>query len=141
MDIIDKVAAKLASHPNARVVRDAHSIRVLPFDQNGFEIALIEEDRACSIHFEGWHEDFDDSSQALDCFAFGLFGPARLEITYRGDFPVHWALQSQNGGDWETDSSVGLLLSPFWQQRKTVHKSNLGRGDISVLSLKVESDG
>lgn len=141
MDIIDQVAAKLASHPNARILRDAHSIRVLPLDQNGFEVALVEEDRGCSVHFEGWHENFDDLSQALDCFAFGLFGPGRLEIMYRGDFPVQWALQSQNAGDWATDSSVGLLLSPFWRQKKIVYKSNLGRRDISVLSLKVESDG
>ena len=76
------------------------------------------------VHFDGWHEHFESVERALDCFAFGFSGKARIAVTYRGRIPVKWVLESLDDDGWHADSEVGHFLVPFWFRPKVVYRQN-----------------
>ena len=76
------------------------------------------------VSFEGWHERFTVEEEALDCFSFGLSESCRLRVTYRGESPVSWAVQSLEHGTWVVDSTTALIFTPFWRRRTVVYRQN-----------------
>jgi len=78
-----------------------------------------------TVYFDGgWHEDFATHEEAINCVGFGLSSSCRLAVTYRGSFACRWAVQSNQGGEWKTDSVTGLLIFPFWRRPRVVYKQN-----------------
>ena len=33
---------------------------------------LVESEQGCTVGYNGWHEEFSDKNEALNCFTFGL---------------------------------------------------------------------
>lgn len=102
----------------------ASSITVLPTSIAGFNVGLDVGPGRYTVSFNGWHEDFDDASEALDCFAFGLSAECRLKEYRRGNSAYRWAVESKQNGQWVADSETGLLLFPFWKRSEVVYLQN-----------------
>lgn len=121
---IAQIKQRLGEHPDARYVETPASIEVQPADESGFPVGLHVGREGFTVHFAGWHEDFDSEEAALDCFAFGLSDACRLRVVYRGRTPTKWIVESQVDGVWVRDSETGLILVPFWRPRRVVHLQN-----------------
>src|SRR5262245_36292620 len=102
----------------------ADSIEVQPADADGFVVGLHQTSRQCTVSFEGWHEEFQSETEALNCFAFGLSASCRLRVLYRGESPVSWTVEAFRDGAWSSDSETGLILTPFWRRKHVRYLQN-----------------
>ena len=124
MDAIAKVRERLQAYPDAVVEEAPSSITVKPSTSDGFPVGLVVSGSAFTVHCEGWHEQFSDEDEAIRCFGFCLSTACRLAVTYRGQTPVSWTLESLDNDEWRPTSVTGLLLVPFWRPKRTVYRSN-----------------
>ena len=114
-DAIAALQALLRKYPQVRYSAVSDRITIHPISAEGFEITLIvTRGSGCTVLFEGWHEEYDDTAEALEVVGFGLSRAARLEVMYRGRMAYKWTLQAEKAGTWVPVSTVGLLLYPFW---------------------------
>jgi len=121
MNLIDDIKTRLSRYPHIRYESDASSITVFPHSPDGFAVTLVVNDgNLYTISFEGWHEDFGGDDEALNAFAFGLSDECRLKEYRRGNFAYKWTVEYlDDEGQWQEESTTGLLLFPFWK-RSTV---------------------
>ena len=124
MDVIKEIKARLQNYPHAQFESDDNSISVLPIESDGFTVRLVVNHDSYTVFFNGWHEDFQNPEEALNCFAFGLSSYCRLKEYLRGNIAWKWTVESQENGEWIEDSTTGLLLSPFWMKKKTRYLQN-----------------
>jgi hypothetical protein len=122
MEILLEIEQRLAKYPSLKYEIKGNSITVFPESENGFEVAFYAGDEDSyepySVYFNGWHGQFSDKDEALNCFVFGLTSECRLKETIRGDRVYKWTIEYLIDGDWQTDSTTALLFSPFWKKRK-----------------------
>ena len=120
MNLIDDIKTRLSRYPHIRYESDASSITVFPHSPDGFAVTLVVNNgNVYTISFEGWHEDFE-GEEALNVFAFGLSYECRLKEYRRGNFAYKWTVEYlDDEGQWQEESTTGLLLFPFWK-RSTV---------------------
>jgi hypothetical protein len=85
---------KLSRHPEIPFVEEGNRIEVGPADETGFAVILEETGDDTTVYFEGWHEDFENLEEAVQCFGFGLSEACRLRVTQRGSSPTGWAVES-----------------------------------------------
>jgi|SRR5712671_6990855 len=123
MDPIERLKAKLAKHPELKFTSTRTSVKVAA-PSGGFSVSLYASPEDYVVHFDGWHQHFSSTDQALDCFAFAYSSECRLAITYRGGTPVKWVLEYLKEGRWQVDSEVGHFLIPFWLRPHVVYKQN-----------------
>jgi hypothetical protein len=117
MNLIDEIKERLAKYPSARYFSSVNSITVLPLSDQGFTVELTANGGdAYTVFFNGWHEDFDNSEEALNVFALGLSTDCRLREYQRGQFAYKWTLEWKDEGHWIEQSTTGLLLFPFWRK-------------------------
>ena len=124
MNLIDEIKAMLSKYPNIRYESSASSIKVSPLSDDGFEVLLTVNREGYTVFFNGWHEEFIDQDDALNCFAFGLSDECRLKEYRRGRFPYKWIVESRENGKWIGDSTTGLLLFPFWKKAEVRYLQN-----------------
>jgi hypothetical protein len=79
---------------------------------------IINSKDSYTVHFEGWHENFDEENEALGVFALGLSGDCRLREYYRGNFAHKWIVDFKEDGEWLEQSTTGLLVFPFWRKKR-----------------------
>ena len=122
---IEEIKDRLAKYPGVRYDADDSQITIHPSDSDGFAVSLYVHKTGFTVAFDdGWHEEFDSETEALECLAFGLSTACRLRVEYRGKTPYRWAVEGFENGQWRADSTVGLLLFPFWRQRHMVYRQN-----------------
>ncbi len=124
MNAIAKLRERLQRYPNARVEATETSLTVYPPNAEGFPVTLQESPGEYMVTLEGWHEDFTDEGEAIDCVGMALSSRSRLAITYRGNSPVKWALEFFDEGSWRSTSVTGLIFTPFWRTKRLVYHSN-----------------
>ena len=124
MNPIEEIKAKLSKYPSAKYESDASSISVLPASEAGFTVRLEGVKSPYTVSFNGWHEEFGDAGEALDCFAFGLSDECRLKEYRRGKLAYRWTVESKQNGQWMADSETGLLIFPFWKRIEVVYLQN-----------------
>jgi hypothetical protein len=124
MDAITAAVEKLRTRPEVQFEAGEGFARVLPADDQGFSVSIHSAGRRFTVSFSGWHEDFEQPEEALDCFFFGLSESCRLRVTFAGRFAYRWTLESRESGVWREDSTTGLLLFPFWRKRIVNHLQN-----------------
>jgi hypothetical protein len=84
----------------------------LPSAADGFTVTLhVGGEGGYTVFFDGWHEDFDNQEEALNCFAFGLSDECRLKECRRGSFAYKWTVESNEHGQWTEDSDGSALVS------------------------------
>jgi hypothetical protein len=123
MDPVEELKKKLAKHPELKFTSTRTSVTVAA-PSGGFSVSLYASSEDCVVHFDGWHEHFTSTDQALECCAFAYSGECRLAITYRGRTPVKWVLEYLKKGRWQVDSEVGHFFIPFWLRPHVIYKQN-----------------
>ena len=124
MNPIDEIKTKLRDYPDVKYESTDSSITVLPSSDTGFNVTLEIAPGNYTVSFNGWHENFADASEALDCFAFGLSDECRLKEHRRGRFAYRWTVESKQNGQWVADSETGLFIFPFWKRAEVVYLQN-----------------
>ena len=124
MHAIDLIRDKLAGHPEINYSATESSVRIPPRSPEGFECAFYAHLHGFTVHFEGWHEEFQSESEALNCFAFGLSDTCRLKVSSIGARDHSWTLQSLHDGEWHDESTTALLLVPFWRAKEVRYLLN-----------------
>jgi hypothetical protein len=124
MAAIEEIEQRLKEYPHLKYRISDNSITIDAPSGDGFSVSLLEGNSEWIIGFDGWHEHFDTKDEALNYFAFGLSGKCRLEITLRGSFPYRWTVQSRTNNGWQTDSTTGLLVYPFWRRKHVEYRQN-----------------
>ena len=124
MDPIEEIKTRLRKYPGVKYETTPSSITVLPSSDRGFKVMLEVAPGKYTVFFNGWHEDFEDVSEALDCFAFGLSDECRLKEYRRKNSAYRWAVESKQNGQWLADSETGLFIFPFWRRGAVVFLQN-----------------
>lgn len=122
MNIITEIKERLKKYPILPVEADSNSVSVKP--ENGFAVWAKSHGNIVTVGFEGWHEEFADPEEALNCFAWGLSNECRLKVISRGGKPHKWVVQSLENGQWVNESTVGLLFFQFWRRKNTEYVQN-----------------
>jgi hypothetical protein len=124
MNPIDEIETRLRKYPEVKYESTASSITVLPSSETGFNASFDVGNNRYTVSFNGWHEEFEDASEALDCFAFGLSDECRLKEGRRGSSAYRWTVESKQNGEWVADSETGLFFFPFWKRARVVYLQN-----------------
>src|SRR5215204_3167242 len=124
MDVIEEIKAKLQKYAHAKFESDDSSVSVFPTSDDGFTVGLTVNRGSYTVSFDGWHEDFRDKEEALNCFAFGLTSDCRLKEYRRGNVTYKWLVESKENGEWVEDSETGLFLFPFWKKKEMRYLQN-----------------
>jgi len=122
MNPISVIEEKLKKYPELSYKLTENSISVTP--ENGFEVWLNKSAEIFTVGYEGWHEEFSNPEEALNCFAFGLSEACRLKIISRNGKPHSWTVQELINGSWVDSETTGLLLFPFWVKPKINYLQN-----------------
>lgn len=115
MDILSEIEKRLMKYPHVKFSREANGLTIRSPNDNGFDISLFVTD-CYEVNFEGWHEEFKEPEEALDCIAFGLSAECRLRVFRRGEMDYKWTLESKSDSGWQEESTTGLIFYPFWRQ-------------------------
>jgi hypothetical protein len=121
---IERIRRKLVRHPSIRFTIDGGTVNVHPSSEDGFNVWLSENNSSYTVAFDGWHEEFTDMEEALATFAFGMSEDCRLKVVMRGSTECSWTVEGLEDGNWEGDSTTGLVLVPFWRKRRTLYRRN-----------------
>jgi hypothetical protein len=124
MDPIEEIKTRLRKYPDVKYRTGSSSITVLPASDTGFSVGLDVAHDRYTVYFNGWHEDFQNAEEALNCFAFGLSDECRLKEYRRGNVSYRWAVESKQNGQWVADSETGLFIFPFWKRGEIVYLRN-----------------
>jgi len=116
MDILTQIKHRLADFPTVVYEAQPGSLRILPNSETGFTVSLHTNGGSYTVSFNGWHEEFTDAQEALDCFGFGLSPACRLIEYRRGRTACRWSAQTFRDGEWRDFSVTGLTIVPFWQR-------------------------
>lgn len=122
MNIVAEIKQKLAKYPDLKLEKDRNSISVTP--EGGFTVWATDHGGSYTVGFEGWHEEFSDPEEALDCFAWGLSNDCRLEIVSRNGKPHKWSAQHRSDGAWHNTSTTALVFFQFWRKSTVEYKQN-----------------
>jgi hypothetical protein len=123
---LDAIREKLRAHPELHAEEEPGRIVVAAQGAEGFDVWFFCDGDGYTVGFAGWHETFSagDVQEALDCFAFGLSGQARLRVHRRGGLDYRWTLESLENGVWHRDSTTCLLFFPFWRRKSVRYLRN-----------------
>jgi hypothetical protein len=109
-------------------------LRVPAASDTGFDVSISIDGDGCHVALGGgWHEEFEDYDDGLNCFVWSLSSAARLAVTRRG-FDHKWTLQSRRGDSWQDGSTTGLLFFPYFLRGHTRYLQNeWWDGDVAKL--------
>ena len=124
MNAIELIKEKLQKYSQIQFEENENSISILPLSDKGFTVTLIVGIGNFTVHFNGWHENFESEEEALNCFAFGLSSECRLKEFRRGSEPYKWTLEYKEGENWIEDSTVGQFISAFWKKEIIYYLQN-----------------
>ncbi|MFB2681013.1 hypothetical protein [Shewanella mangrovisoli] len=122
MDCINQIKEKLKKYPDLRWELDGSTISVSP--ENGFTVWLVESEQGCTVGYNGWHEEFSDKNEALNCFAFGLSEQCRLKVFLKGKTEYKWVMEALEDGIWVSHSTTGIFFYPYWRKTKISYLQN-----------------
>ncbi|NOT48680.1 MAG: hypothetical protein HOP17_13140 [Acidobacteria bacterium] len=118
MSVIEKVKEKLKEYPEARFQIDQDQISILPTLETGFTATIM---YGGNVFFNGWHQQFVEEVDALNCFFKGLSTDYRLKECRRDDKAYQWTLEYREDGRWEKHSTSFNLNYFFVWKKKSVH--------------------
>jgi len=124
MKEIEEIEEKLCKYPQVRYENYKSAITVFPTSTEGFVVSIEIAKRFNAVSFNGWHENFEQLDEALDCFALGLSVGCRLKECRRGSFAYRWTLETKQKGKWVADSETFLFVFPFWKPKQIYYLQN-----------------
>lgn len=124
MNAIERVKEKLSKYPQVTYKETENFISVLPITSKGFTVSLEIIQDVFKVFYNGWHEDFEDEEEALNCFAFGLSNECRVKEFTRNGEPYKWTVEYKDGEDWVEDSTTSLFNFSFWKEQTVNYLQN-----------------
>jgi hypothetical protein len=125
MTPIEQIKERLKKYPHLKFEESSDHIKVLPTNSSGFSVTLYFEKNEITVFYgDSWHEHFQNETEALNCFAFGLSKECRLKVFSRGNIEYKWVLEHFRQGQWIEDSTSGSLFFPFWLPKKVEFLQN-----------------
>ncbi|MDF1697664.1 MAG: hypothetical protein P1U56_17595 [Saprospiraceae bacterium] len=103
-----------------------YEMKILPKDDNGFEIFIQQGERENTVHFGAWHfhfnNDEDGINELLDYLGFGMSTLGRLKVYLRSGEEYKWTFEIKNvdDGNWYPAGTMSLMNFKFWE--KTILK-------------------
>lgn len=134
MNALNEIRQRLKKYPDLRYTDSDSSIVIEAPSPTGFSVSFNQSNNRSTVSFDGWHETFDSEREALNCFAFGFSDQCRLKVHLRGTFAHKWTLEHRTDEGWTEDSTVGLLVFPFWGSPSIVYLQN------SIVSTQGATD-
>ena len=133
MQALDKLREKLAAHPQITVRDEGREITVLAICKDGFDVAFSADDTGFTVCLGPWHEHFEpaDEQSALEYFAFGLSGEARLRVKSKGGEDYSWTLEALEDGEWRSYSTTALFFFPYWRRRRVRYLQNVALTQVT----------
>ncbi len=118
MDVVGKIKAKLGNYPQLSYRIEGDKIDVDAPTEQGFSVWLTVDEGEIIVGLDGWHEHFQDETEALNCFAWGLSDQCRLKVIMRGSTAYAWVAERKDGSEWRRESTTTLMFIPFWRKRR-----------------------
>ncbi len=115
MKTLAELKQRLEDHPDIRFESSDKQLTIYASGPGGFDISVIDEENQVTVYFEGWHQHFDTTEEALQCVGFGLSGESRIKVERRGSTAYRWTLEYRDGDDWKFDGLTSLVFYPFWK--------------------------
>ncbi len=123
-EIINIIKEKLEKYPQLKKEIGKNYLIVDPETESSFIVRIDIANGKYTVSFNGWHEEFNNYKEALNCFAFGLSDECRLKVYVRGNFECKWAVESLKDNEWIPESITGLFFYPFWRKQKIKYLQN-----------------
>lgn len=114
--VISRIKEKLQKYPHVTYTTTEGHLEIPAQSPTGFSVWIHEGPDGCTVGFDGWHEEFTDADEALNCFAFGLSTACRLRVFSREGTDYMWQVLHKVDGQWVADSETGLVVFPFWRE-------------------------
>jgi hypothetical protein len=114
--VISRIKDKLQKYPHITYTSTEGHLEIPAQSPTGFCVRIHERADGYTVGFDGWHEEFTDADEALNCFAFGLSSACRLRIFSHCGADYKWQVLHKVDGQWVVDSETGLFVFPFWQE-------------------------
>ncbi len=109
------VEEHLARHPHLQIERQPGRIIVCNDAEGGFQVEISDEGDEAIVWGGGWHDHYDDASEAAAAFMWLLTDAVRIVLRYRGKHLSGWRQERFENGYWVTVSRGRQLLPlPFW---------------------------
>ncbi len=121
---IQQIEEWLKEKPHLSYEIEEHLIAVKATSETGFNVVLTDEGDEFIVFYDGWHEHFGHSKDAIDCFQFGFSSRCRIKVVCRGKFEHKWTLQYLEGEQWTDYSTTALLFFPFWRKKEVKYFQN-----------------
>ena len=115
---------KLASYPEVQAEPDGDAITVRAKSSGGFDVTFYPCEPEYVVSLGGWHDHFDDASEALYVFFIALTNHARIDVIKRGKSEYKWTLEMLQDDAWVPHSTCGLLFFPFWRRKISTIQQN-----------------
>jgi hypothetical protein len=116
--VISRIKEKLQKYPHVSYTSADGVLEIPAQSPTGFRVWIREHGGHSTVGFEGWHEEFTDADEALECFAFGLSTACRLRVFRCLGTDYKWQVLVQVDGEWVADSETGLLFPTFFLPKK-----------------------
>jgi hypothetical protein len=113
--VISHIKEKLQKYPHVTYTTTEGHLEIPAQSPTGFRVWIHERADGCSVGFDGWHEEFTDADEAVNCFAFGLSTACRLRVFSLGSADYKWQVLHKVDGQWVADSETSLFVFPFWR--------------------------
>ena len=114
--MISRIKEKLRKYPHVTYTTTEDQLEIPAQSPTGFRVWIHERADRYTVGFEGWHEEFTNADEALNCFAFVLSTACRLRVFSKGNANYKWQILHKVDGQWVADSETGLFVSPFWRE-------------------------
>ena len=131
MQAIHVVREKLKTYPDVRFEATETDVIIHPQNKDGFRVSLHLQNNSFLIGFEGWHEEFSDEIEALNCFAFGLSDQCRLRVVSVAGLDYKYVLQHLSKDCWIDDSEVGYFWFPKWMTKERFLQNGIIKSDAT----------
>ncbi len=80
-NVLQKIKNKLKQYPAIKYEEKSNSMTVFPSREIGFPVTLYKGKNYFMVSLKGWHEEFIDEEEALNCVKFALSDQCRLKVS------------------------------------------------------------
>jgi len=115
---------KIEKYTDAKFKTEDDYLEVIPQNNEGFPVGIYDCGNELTVSYGGWHTQFTDQNEALDCFVFALSKQCRLEVYFRGSYEYKWTVQHLDNEKWNDVDTTVQIFVPFWRPKYIKYLQN-----------------
>ena len=127
MNVLQLAEDHVRRYPALRYQRRALSLEVDPPNPNGFSVSIEVTKDGFVVRLAGWHEEFEDERDAIECFCFAFSSQCRLRVASRGDTDCEWTLEFRDAEGWVSDKTIEKRSFQIWKPKEVRYLHNIIR--------------